>query len=57
MVTAGLIARPASRSLGLALGTIIIVAAVVTVLRRRDFSHLAPLAVFAALIALAAGTA
>ena len=52
-LTGGLIALPASRFVGLALGTAIIVAAVLTVLRHRDFSHLAPLGVFVAVIALA----
>ncbi|PAY06466.1 hypothetical protein CK489_26650 [Bradyrhizobium sp. UFLA03-84] len=50
-----LIALPVSRSVGLALGAVIIVVAVVTVLRHRDFSHLVPLGVFAALIAVAGG--
>ena len=53
MMSAVLIALPASRSLGLALGAAIIAAAVLTVLRHRDFSHLVPLSVFVALIALA----
>jgi hypothetical protein len=53
MVSAVLIALPVGRILGLALGAVIIAAAVITVLRHRDFSHLAPLSVFAALIALA----
>ena len=54
IMSAALIALPASRIVGLALGAVIILAAVVTVLRHRDFSHLAALSVFAALIALAA---
>ena len=45
-------ALPASRTAGLALGAVIIAAAVMTVLRHRDLSHLVPLGVFAALIAL-----
>src|SRR5271156_3379524 len=53
MMSAVLIALPASRILGLALGATIIAVAVLTVLRHRDFSHLAPLSVFVALIALA----
>ncbi|HEY2532177.1 MAG TPA: DoxX family protein [Xanthobacteraceae bacterium] len=53
ILSAFLIAVPASRSVGLALGAVIIAAAVLTVLRHRDFSHLAPLSVFVALIALA----
>ena len=51
--SAVLIALPASRIVGLALGAVIIVAAVLTVLRHRDFSHLVALSVFVALIALA----
>jgi hypothetical protein len=53
MMSAVLIALPASRIVGLALGAVIIAAAVLTVLRHRDFSHLVPLSVFVALIALA----
>lgn len=51
IVSAALIAFPVTRLIGLALGAIIIAAAVLTVLRHRDFSHLVPLSVFAALIA------
>jgi hypothetical protein len=51
--SAVLIAVPAGRIIGLSLGTLIIVAAVFTVLRHRDFPHLVPLGVFVALIALA----
>jgi DoxX-like family len=54
MMSAVLIALPASRYVGLALGAVVIAAAVLTVLRFRDFSHLAPLSIFAALIAVAA---
>jgi hypothetical protein len=50
-MSAVLIALPASRVIGLALGTLIIAAAMMTVLRH--FRHLAPLGVFVALIALA----
>ena len=53
IMSAALIALPATRLVGLALGTVIIAAAIVTVLRHRDFSHLAPLSVFVALIAVA----
>jgi hypothetical protein len=56
MVSAVLIALPVSRTLGIALGVVIIAAAVLTVLRHRDLSHLAPLGVFAALIALVAAS-
>jgi hypothetical protein len=54
ILSAVLIALPATRTVGLALGAVIIAAAVMTVLRHRDFSHLAPLSVYVALIALAA---
>ena len=54
MMSAVLIALPVSRIFGLALGAVIIAAAVLTVLRHRDFTHMAPLSVFVALIALAA---
>src|SRR4051812_34132987 len=53
IASAALIAFPASRMVGLAFGAIIIAAAIFTVLRHRDFAHLAPLGVFAVLIALA----
>ena len=53
MASAVLIALPASRGVGLAVGAVIIAAAVLTVLRYRDFLHLVPLSVFVALIALA----
>jgi hypothetical protein len=56
MVSAVLIVLPASRIAGLALGAVIIAAAAITVLRHRDFFHLAPLGVFAALIAFAGST-
>jgi DoxX-like family len=53
IMSAVLIALPASRIVGLTLGALIIAAAVITVLRHRDFWHLVPLSVFVALIALA----
>ena len=53
MVCAALIALPVSRMVGLALGALIIAAAVLTVLRHRDYTHLVPLGVFVAVIALA----
>ncbi|WP_426419327.1 DoxX family protein [Bradyrhizobium genosp. A] len=53
MVCAVLIALPASRIVGLTLAAAIISAAVLTVLRHREFSHLVPLGVFATLMALA----
>jgi hypothetical protein len=54
MMSAVLIALPASRVVGLALGAIIIAAAVLTVLGHREFSHLVPLGAFVTMIALAA---
>lgn len=53
MVTAVLVALPGSRGAGLILGAVIVAAAVLTVLRHREFSHLLPLSVFAVLLALA----
>jgi hypothetical protein len=50
LTAAALIALPAVREAGLILGATIIVAAIVTILRARDYSHLAPLGVFAALL-------
>ena len=54
MMSAVLIALPAGRIVGLALGAIIIAAAVLTVLRHRELSHLVPLGAFVTVIALAA---
>jgi hypothetical protein len=54
LATAALIALPATRGAGLILGAIIVAAAVLTVLRHRDFSHLLPLGLFAGLLVLAA---
>jgi hypothetical protein len=53
IMSAVLIALPVSRVVGLALGAVIIAAAVLTVLRHREFPHLVPLGIFVALIALA----
>jgi len=53
MATAVLIALPATFRLGVILGAVIIAAAVFTVLRHREFSHLAPLSLFVALLVLA----
>jgi hypothetical protein len=50
MVTALLIALPATRLMGVILGAVIVLVAVVTVVRHRDLSHLAPLGVFATLL-------
>lgn len=56
VLAALLLAVPVARQAGLILGTAIIGAAVVTVLRHREFSHLAPLGALAALLALAGVT-
>ncbi|MGO8243406.1 DoxX family protein [Rhizobium johnstonii] len=53
ILSAVLIALPVSRIVGMALGAAIIAAAFFTVLRHRDYAHLAPLSVFVTLIALA----
>jgi hypothetical protein len=53
MVTAVLVALSGSREAGLILGALIVAAAVLTVLRHREYSHLVPLSVFVALLALA----
>ena len=53
MVAGVLVALPGSREAGLILGAAIVAAAVLAVLRHRDFSLLVPLSVFVALIALA----
>ena len=55
IVVAALLAVPVSRDVGSALGATIIVAAVVTIVRRREFAHMAPLALFWFLPALATG--
>lgn len=52
MADAILIALPVTRGVGLILGAVIIAAAVLTVLRHREFSHLAPLGLFVALLVL-----
>jgi hypothetical protein len=53
IASAVLIAFPASRIAGLALAAIIIAAAVLTVVRHRELTHLVPLSVFAAVIVVA----
>jgi hypothetical protein len=53
IMSAVLIALSVSRIVGLTLGAAIIAAAILTVLRHREFKHLAPLGVFVAVIALA----
>jgi hypothetical protein len=51
LVCAVLIALPVSHIAGLALGALIIAAAILTVLRHREWTHLVPLGLFVALIA------
>lgn len=53
MAVAVLVAFPVTRGVGLILGAVVIAAAVLTVLRHREFPHLAPLGLFAALLVLA----
>ena len=53
IVTAALVAYPFTRGMGLILGAIIIAAAILTVLRHREYSHIAPLGLFVALLVLA----
>ncbi len=52
MLVAALIALPAARIAGLGLGAAICVAAIATVLRCKDYGHLAPGAALTALSAL-----
>lgn len=54
IVVAVLIALPAARVVGLALGAAIVAAAWVTVLRHRDFRHLPPIGAFVVLLGLTA---
>jgi len=54
ILSAILLALAPGRDAGLALGALIITVAILTVVRHREYSHLAPLGVFLALIALAA---
>ena len=56
MAIAVLIALPVTRSVGMVFGAVVIAAAVLTVLRHREFSHLAPLSLFIALLAAAQAT-
>ena len=53
VVTAALVAYSPTRWLGLTLGAVIIAAAIVTVLRHRDYRELAPLGLYVVLLALA----
>ena len=51
--TAILVAIPATRAAGLVLCAVILAAAALTILRHREFSHLAPIGCFAALLLMA----
>ena len=53
IVTAALVAYSVTREAGLILGAVIIAAAILTVLRHRDYSELAPLGLYVVLLALA----
>ncbi|WP_234680386.1 DoxX family protein [Bradyrhizobium monzae] len=48
-----LVAIPATRAAGLILCALILAAAALTILRHREFSHLAPIGCFAALLLMA----
>lgn len=54
VASAAMIAFPVSRTAGIVLGAGILAAALLSVLRHREYSHLAPLSIFVTLIALAA---
>lgn len=54
LAVAFMVAFPASRLLGLSLGAIIMAAAALTVVRHREFSHLAPIGVFVVLLIVTA---
>ena len=53
MAVAVLIALPGTLEVGLIVGLLVIIAAALTVLRHRDFSHIAPLSLFVVLLVLA----
>ena len=53
VLAAALIAIPAARASGLILGAVICIAAVATVVRHKDYGHVAPALVLTALSALA----
>jgi hypothetical protein len=53
IATAILTVLPGTRDIGIALGAMIVAVAAATVSRRKDFAHLSPLALFAALLAAA----
>ncbi len=53
VATATFIVFPATHAAGLLLGTVVVAAAALTVLLYRDFSHLPPIGLFVALLAVA----
>ena len=57
IIVAVLVALSTTREAGLILGTVIVAAAILTVLRHREFSELTPLCVYAALLVLTHTTA
>jgi len=57
ITVAALLLLPAARAAALLLGTAIVAVAALTILRRREWSHLPPLGLFAVLIALAGAMA
>jgi hypothetical protein len=57
IATAVLIAVPLSRAFGLIVGGLVIASVAATILRQREFSHLAPLGLFAILIVMVPATA
>ena len=57
ILAAVLIALPVARAFGLILGAAILAAALLTVLRHRDYKHLPPIGLFVVLMGLAAFSA
>lgn len=53
VTTAAFIVFPATHAAGSLLGTVVVAAAALTVLMHRDFSHLLPVGLFVALLAVA----
>ena len=56
LATAALVAFPATQTTGLFIGAIIMAAAALTVVRHREFSHLAPIGVFVVCLVAASVT-
>lgn len=53
ILTAILVATPATHAAGLILGAVILAAAAATIVRHREYSHLVPIAGFAVLLLMA----